>query len=236
MTHDDYMSRLANLSDSPADTRAVLEHVSDCSVCARDQRFVDGWIGAARLSAAGLARTGCSLGGGSGHGCVAGPRAAPLGHVRSGGRFRSEISRCRQRLWSGRLHAGGNGHGEDPCAGIEEAAMTRFWAVALFAAAAYAGADSTAAFDPQEKISLDLKDAKLTEVIATLGAMANLPVVIAPGLEASVSLRVKEMKFESVLELLSMHYGVSVRIENGRLVASAHEAGPLDCAECSGAV
>ena len=46
MTHDDYMSRLASLSDSPADTRAVLEHVGDCSVCARDQRFVDGRIGA----------------------------------------------------------------------------------------------------------------------------------------------------------------------------------------------
>jgi hypothetical protein len=105
--------------------------------------------------------------------------------------------------------------------------MTRFWAVALFAVAVYAGADSPAAFDPQEKISLDLKDAKLTEVIATLGAMANLPVVIAPGLEATVSLRVKEATFKGVLEMLSMQHGISVRIENGRLVASAHEAGPI---------
>lgn len=105
--------------------------------------------------------------------------------------------------------------------------MTRFWAVALFAAAVYAGADSPAAFDPDEKISLDLKDAKLTEVIATLGAMANLPVVIAPGLEATVSLRVKEATFKGVLEMLSMQHGISVRIENGRLVASSHETGPI---------
>ena len=78
--------------------------------------------------------------------------------------------------------------------------MTRLWAVALFAVAVTAGADSNAAFDPEEKISLDLKNAKLTDVIATLGAMANLPVVIAPGLETSVSLRVKETTFEGILE------------------------------------
>ncbi|HEY6930283.1 MAG TPA: hypothetical protein VJA66_11455 [Thermoanaerobaculia bacterium] len=105
--------------------------------------------------------------------------------------------------------------------------MTRFWVAVLFAAAVYAGADSTAAFDPQEKISLDLKDAKLTEVIATLGAMANLPVVITPGLEATVNLHLKETTFERALESLSMMYGVSIRVENGRLVASAHETGPI---------
>ena len=57
--------------------------------------------------------------------------------------------------------------------------------------------------------------------------MANLPVVIAPGIEKSVSLGMKETTFEHVLEALSTLYGVSIRVENGRLIASAHETGPI---------
>jgi type II secretion system GspD-like secretin len=74
-------------------------------------------------------------------------------------------------------------------------------------------------FDPKEPISLDLKDAKIADVIQTLGAMANLPVLIDPDVEGTVTIRLQE-PYDVALERLEKATGVRIRIENGRLVAS----------------
>jgi hypothetical protein len=38
MTHEEYVSRLEDFGDSPADVNAVLAHVSACAVCREEQR------------------------------------------------------------------------------------------------------------------------------------------------------------------------------------------------------
>ena len=75
-------------------------------------------------------------------------------------------------------------------------------------------------FNRREPISLDLKDASVKEVITLLGALANLPVQIDPGVSGTVSVRVTDMPYERVLELVGAQNGLSIRIEGGKLVAS----------------
>ena len=86
---------------------------------------------------------------------------------------------------------------------------------------------AAAAFDPHERISLDLKDAKLTDVLATLGALANLPTVIDPEIQGTVTVQLQDVELGTVLEILSRQNGVSIRVEAGRLVASLPEKRPL---------
>ncbi|MEO8432261.1 MAG: hypothetical protein ABI592_12180 [Acidobacteriota bacterium] len=75
-------------------------------------------------------------------------------------------------------------------------------------------------FDRREPISLDLKDAAVKEVITLLGALANLPVQIDPGVSGSVTVRVTDMPYDRVLNLVGEQTGISIRIEGGKLVAS----------------
>lgn len=76
------------------------------------------------------------------------------------------------------------------------------------------------AFDPKEPITLELHEASLVDVIVTLGAMAGLPVVIEPGIQGKVTIRVEDVPFEEFLDSLSKRSGVSLRIVDGKLVAS----------------
>lgn len=80
-------------------------------------------------------------------------------------------------------------------------------------------AAAPAEFDLREPISLDLKDARIADVIQTLGALANLPVLIDPDVEGTVTIRLHE-PYDVALERLEKATGVRIRIENGRLVAS----------------
>ncbi len=98
--------------------------------------------------------------------------------------------------------------------------MSFIAAIVLMALPALPVRASAEALDPKEPVTLELHDAKLTDVITTLGAMANLPVVIEPGLEGKVSIRMQEVPFEKILTILSKDNGISVRIEDGKLVAS----------------
>ena len=75
-------------------------------------------------------------------------------------------------------------------------------------------------FDPSEPITLELKDARIADVVITLGALANLPVYVAPDVDVTVTLQVKAVPFEKVLAILSSNTGVFVRIQDGKLVAS----------------
>ncbi len=80
-------------------------------------------------------------------------------------------------------------------------------------------ADSEA-FDPKAPVTLDLREARLTDVITTLGALANLPVVIEPGIEGKVTIKLEGVPFVKILAMLSRDHGISVRVEDGKLVAS----------------
>lgn len=77
----------------------------------------------------------------------------------------------------------------------------------------------SADFDPKEPISLDLKDAKIADVIQTLGALANLPVVVDPDVEGTVTIQLHD-PYDVALEKLSAATGVRIVIDNGRLIAS----------------
>lgn len=50
MTHEEYVSQLECLGDSPAEANAVLSHVASCAACRKEQRFADRRIGAASSS------------------------------------------------------------------------------------------------------------------------------------------------------------------------------------------
>jgi hypothetical protein len=79
---------------------------------------------------------------------------------------------------------------------------------------------ATEAFDPQAPVTLDLREASLTDVITTLGALANLPVVIEPGIEGKVTIKLEKVPYVKILGMLSRDNGISVRVEDGKLVAS----------------
>ena len=96
--------------------------------------------------------------------------------------------------------------------------MKRTWS-ALLLALFFLG-NAPADFDPKEPIRMDLKDAKVTEVIRTLGALADLPVVIGEGVEGTITVRFDGVPFERALELISQIHGISLRIADGKLVAS----------------
>ena len=51
------------------------------------------------------------------------------------------------------------------------------------------------AFDPQATVTLDLRDARLTDVLTNLGAIANLPVVIEPGIEGKVTIKLENVPY-----------------------------------------
>jgi hypothetical protein len=92
--------------------------------------------------------------------------------------------------------------------------------LSLVSAPLLAGA-SAAAFDPSEKISLDLKDAKIADVATTLAALAGLPVYVDPDVDGIVTLQVESMPYADVLKLISKNTGIWLRIEGGsKLVAS----------------
>ncbi|HMA18677.1 MAG TPA: hypothetical protein VKS03_09580 [Thermoanaerobaculia bacterium] len=74
-------------------------------------------------------------------------------------------------------------------------------------------------FNPKEPISLDLKDAKITDVVQTLGAIANLPVLIDPDVQGTVTIQLHGDPYDVALEKLSAATGLVIRIDNGRLIA-----------------
>ena len=99
--------------------------------------------------------------------------------------------------------------------------MKRALALSLvLAAAPLCGAVADTAFDPKEKITVELKDAKVADVVATLGALANMPVYIDPDVSGTISIKMEDTPFEAVLKAINASSGLFVRIENGKLVAS----------------
>ncbi len=105
--------------------------------------------------------------------------------------------------------------------------MKRPWLTAGIFLALSGALAALKAATPKEPVTLDLRDARLTDVISTLGALANLPVVIEPGIEGKVTLRLEKVPFDKILELLSRENGISVRIEDGKLIASRSREAPI---------
>ena len=75
-------------------------------------------------------------------------------------------------------------------------------------------------FNRQEPISLDLKDADVTDVITMLGALANTPVSIAPDVSGKVNISVSDVPYEKVLAMVGAQNALSIRFEGGKLVAT----------------
>jgi len=75
-------------------------------------------------------------------------------------------------------------------------------------------------FRLEEPISLDLKDAKVTEVITLLGAIAHLPVSIDPAIQGSISIQLKDVPYSAALRKVSEPLGFTLKIEGGKLVAA----------------
>lgn len=65
-----------------------------------------------------------------------------------------------------------------------------------------------------EPVSLNLKDAQLTDVLRTFGEMTGYAVEIAPGIEGTVSVYVQDEPWDKVLDIVARQAGVTVRIEN----------------------
>jgi hypothetical protein len=97
--------------------------------------------------------------------------------------------------------------------------MRKLFLLAILLLAAAGWSVATEALDPQV-VTLDLRDASLTDVLTTLGALANLPVVIEPGIEGRVTIKLEKVPYVKILEMLSRDNGISVRVEDGKLVAS----------------
>jgi hypothetical protein len=76
-------------------------------------------------------------------------------------------------------------------------------------------------FNLQEPISLDLRDASITEVITLLGSLANLPVLIGPDVSGALTVQVQNVPFARVLEIIGSQNGIWLRVEGGKLVASS---------------
>ncbi len=85
---------------------------------------------------------------------------------------------------------------------------------------AEAGHSDLAAFDPEQHVTLELHDAKISDLVATLGVMSNLPVYVDPDVQGSISIQLHDVPLEKVLQMVSRRSGVWVRVENGKLVAS----------------
>ena len=98
--------------------------------------------------------------------------------------------------------------------------MKKLFLLPILLLAAAGSSAATEAFDPMAPVTLDLRDASLTDVITTLGAMANLPAVIEPGIEGKVTIKMEKVPFVKILAILSRDNGISVRVEDGKLVAS----------------
>jgi hypothetical protein len=90
----------------------------------------------------------------------------------------------------------------------------------LLAAMPLVAGDADATFDPKDKISLDLREAPIADLVTTLGALANMPVYIDPDVSGTITLKLDDVPFETVLAILNGKTGVYVRIDNGKLVAS----------------
>lgn len=93
----------------------------------------------------------------------------------------------------------------------------------ILAAALAAGA-AAPDFNRQEPISLVLKDASVTDVITMLGAIANTPVSIAPDVTGTMTFQVTDVPYAKVLEMISAQNALSIRFEDGKLVATRARA------------
>ena len=98
--------------------------------------------------------------------------------------------------------------------------------VSLLLAASSGLRAATPEFNLQEPISLNLKDASITEVITLLGSLANLPVLIGPDVSGPLTIQVQNVPFARVLEMIGSQNGIWLRVEGGKLVASSRARRP----------
>ena len=71
---------------------------------------------------------------------------------------------------------------------------------AVFLAVFSVTAQETPAPDPETRVSLDLKDAKVGDVVSLLGAVAGIQTVVDPDVSCALTLKLREARWQQALE------------------------------------
>jgi type II secretory pathway component HofQ len=85
------------------------------------------------------------------------------------------------------------------------------------------------------RVSLDLKDAPVEQILRVLGEAGDLQIVLDPGIQCSLTLRLKEIPIGSALEAVLSACSLAIEGENriarvttvARMAAEAHDAAAL---------
>jgi type IV pilus assembly protein PilQ len=76
---------------------------------------------------------------------------------------------------------------------------------------------ASAGRDSGEKISLDLKDADLKDVLATFAKLEKLNIAVDPEVHGSVTVRLHDVPWDQALELILRSNGLGYLLENNIL-------------------
>jgi type II secretory pathway component HofQ len=71
--------------------------------------------------------------------------------------------------------------------------------------------------EPGDRISLDLKDADIRDVIRSFGELARINVVIDPDVKGSVTVRLHDVRWEDALDVILRSNGLGA-VSEGNLV------------------
>jgi hypothetical protein len=70
-------------------------------------------------------------------------------------------------------------------------------------------------------VSLEVVDADLRDLLETLGQMGGLNVLIAPDVQGKVTLRVKDVPWDQLLDLITRMYHLAYRVEGKVIVVAS---------------
>jgi type IV pilus assembly protein PilQ len=91
--------------------------------------------------------------------------------------------------------------------------------VAVFALPALAAADAplraTAPTSAEARISVDFKDADLVDIVRLLAEVGQFQVVIDPGVSCKLTLKLKEVPWDTTLDLALRVCGLGSEVDNG---------------------
>lgn len=78
---------------------------------------------------------------------------------------------------------------------------------------------------PADRISLDLKDADIPDVLRTFAALARVNIAIDPEVRGSVTMRLEDVRWQDALEVVLRSNGLGSEI-HGRVVRVGTPASP----------
>jgi type IV pilus assembly protein PilQ len=88
-------------------------------------------------------------------------------------------------------------------------------ALALGAAATGMSAETRSAAGAETRISLDFKDADILDVVRLMAEVGNFQVVVDPGVSCKLTLKLKEVPWDTALDVALRSCGLGQDAENG---------------------